>query len=306
MTVTARASRNCSEAKSRACSAKGLIARIGKVFDALPPEVRKAARYVTANPSEVAFRSMRSTASAAQVSPSTMVRFARALGLDGFDELRAAFQAQIHSDAHPFVSRAEALSRNAGDSTWGQVHALMNEELASIHAFVKTLDDRDLDRAERLLSKARRIYVMGLRGMHPAAFLFHYSVRMFSDKCELVDAAGGTYLDVLRNIAAPDVLLVFTCKPYPVEIVRALTFAHERKARILAVTDGTLSPAVRLATLAFEVRPTRSTLLSSATANVLVARVLSTVLLAAAGPSSVDRVRAAERHFAAFDVYSDI
>src|SRR5690349_13507136 len=117
MTVTARASRNRSQAKSRTHSAKALIAHIGKAFDGLPPEVKKAARYVTANPSEVAFRSMRSIASAAQVSPSTMVRFARGLGLEGFDELRAAFQAQINSDAHPFVSRAEALSRNAADST---------------------------------------------------------------------------------------------------------------------------------------------------------------------------------------------
>jgi DNA-binding MurR/RpiR family transcriptional regulator len=57
--------------------------------------MRKAARYVTDNRSEVAFRSMRSVAKSAGVSPPTMVRLAKSLGFEGFDQLRQAFQDQI-------------------------------------------------------------------------------------------------------------------------------------------------------------------------------------------------------------------
>jgi DNA-binding MurR/RpiR family transcriptional regulator len=287
-------------------SAKKLIARIGDAFDELPAELKKAARYVTSNPSEVAFRSMRSVATGAGVSPSTMVRLARALGLDGFDELRAAFQMQLQTPDQPFLARSRNLRASNTKSKWtDRVHGLIDEELASIHAFVQDLDDRDLEKVGTMLTAARRVYVIGLRGMYPAAFFFHYSATMFSDKTALIDGSGGTSLDVMRTISAKDVALVFTCRPYPREILRALRFVHQRSAKLIAVTDGPLSPAVRAASVVFNVRPTKSSLLSSAAANVLVSRVLAAVFLVVSGKSSVAAIRSTDQHFAAFEVYSE-
>ena len=42
-----------------------LISRISDAFEDLPSELKNAARYVTSNPREVAFRSMRTVATAA-------------------------------------------------------------------------------------------------------------------------------------------------------------------------------------------------------------------------------------------------
>jgi len=134
-------------------SAKKVIARIGNAFDELPAELKKAARYVTSNPNEVAFRSMRSVAIGAGVSPSTMVRLARAVGLDGFDDLRAAFQAQLETRNPPFMARARKLRASSAKSGWlDRIHGLVDEELASIHACVEDLDDRDLEKVGSLLT----------------------------------------------------------------------------------------------------------------------------------------------------------
>jgi len=286
-------------------SAKKVIARIGNAFDELPAELKKAARYVTSNPNEVAFRSMRSVAIGAGVSPSTMVRLARAVGLDGFDDLRAAFQAQLETRNPPFMARARKLRASSAKSGWlDRIHGLVDEELASIHACVEDLDDRDLEKVGSLLTAARRVYVVGLRGMYPAAFFFHYSATMFSGKTELVEGDGGTGLDAMRNIGSKDVALVFTCRPYPLAILRTLRFVQQRGAKLVAVTDGPLSPAVRAASVVLNVRPTKTGLLSSAAANVLVSHVLAAVFLAVSGKSSVAEIRSAEQHFAAFEVYS--
>jgi DNA-binding MurR/RpiR family transcriptional regulator len=286
-------------------SAKKVIARLGDAFDELPAELKKAARYVTSNPNEVAFRSMRSVATGAGVSPSTRVRLARAVGLEGFDDLRAAFQAQLQTRNPPFMARARKLRAPKGKSSWlDRIHGLIDEELASIHACVEDLDDRDMEKVGSLLTAARRIYVVGLRGMYPAAFFFHYSATMFSEKTELVDGAGGTGLDTMRNIGAKDVALVFTCHPYPLAILRTLRFVQERGAKLIAVTDGPLSPAVRGASVILNVRPTKTGLLSSAAANVLASHVLAAIFLAVSGKASVAAIRSTEEHFAAFEVYS--
>jgi DNA-binding MurR/RpiR family transcriptional regulator len=285
-------------------SARKVIARIGETFDALPSELRKAAEYVASNPNEVAFRSMRSIAQAAKVSPSTMVRLARALDLDGFDELRAAFQVQLETREPPFTARVRKLRASNAKSSWlDRVHALIEEEVASIHAYVHDLDDRDLDKVSRIFAAARRVYVVGLRGMYPAAFFFHYSATMFSEKTTLVDGSGGTFLDALRGVNAKDAVLLFTCHPYPAAVTDTLRFVHERRAKVVAVTDGALSPAARGASVVFNVRPTRKSLLSSAATNVLASHVLASVFLAACGKASVAAVNGTERYFAAFDVY---
>ena len=66
--------------------------RIRERFDALPPEVQRAARWLADHPSEVALLSMRQQARSAGVSAPTMVRLARALGFADYASLRRPFQ----------------------------------------------------------------------------------------------------------------------------------------------------------------------------------------------------------------------
>jgi DNA-binding MurR/RpiR family transcriptional regulator len=285
-------------------SAEKLISSIAHAFERLPAELKKAARYITANPTEVAFRSMRGVATDAGVSPATMVRLAKTLKLKGYDELREAFQVRLQARPSSVLARAREAGATHSGTRWVQgIHRVIDEELASVHTCIEDLKDRELEQAAGLLTAARRVYVMGLRGIYPAAFFFHYAATMFTDKTVLVDGSGGTYLDVLRGMEAKDVALVFTCRPYPRDVVRALRFIDKRRAKIIAVTDGVLSPAARVATLTFNVRPTSSGLLSSAAANVLVSRVLSAAFLAASGRASVETLRRTDDQFSAFAVY---
>lgn len=280
-----------------------ILTQIASAFDDLPAEIRKAARYVTNNRSEVAFRSMRSVAKSAGVSPPTMVRLAKSLGFDGYDRLRQAFQDQIATRPQSLLARAQMV-RAASRSSWMDgIQRLVDGELASIRACVAGLEEGDLERVAALFASARRIYVAGLRGMYPAAFFFHYSACTFSDKTVLVDGAGATHLDAIRSVGRGDVAMVFTCQPYAKETMRAARFAHGRGARLIAITDSTVSPAARLASVVFKVNPNPSTLLSSAAANMLVSQVLAAVFFAASGRSAVAALRKTDEQGALLDIY---
>lgn len=153
--------------------------------------------------------------------------------------------------------------------------------------------------------EAQRIYVLGLGGMYPAAFFFHYAAAMFSDKSVLAAGDVGTHLDTLRGIGPKDVAIVFTCRPYPRDTVQAVRFAVDRGARLIAVTDSPVSPVARCAALTIHVKLIQSNLLSSSAANVLVSRVLAAVLLSVSDRSSVARIRRTDEHVAAFEVYEN-
>jgi len=290
---------------SGAITAEQLIAGIGEKFENWPAELKKAARYVTSNPGEVAFRPIRGVASAAGVSTGTMVRLAQALGLERYGQLREVFQAQLQQRPKQLLARVQKMKTiGPGADPVRGMHDLIEEEISIIRDCVENLDGQDMAAIAALFAASRRFYVLGLRGMYPAAFLFHYATALFSEKVVLVEGGGSTAVDAMRGMADKDVLLVFTCQPYPREVLMAVQYARKRRTRVIAVTDGLLSPAARAAQVAVIVRPTGAGLQSSAVANVLVSRVLAALCLAACGKkASAGAIRNADQHFSEFDVY---
>lgn len=71
------------------------IQRIDQHFEALSPELQRAARWVREHPTALGLQSMRQSAQAAGVAPATMTRLAQALGLSGFAGLRAPAVAHL-------------------------------------------------------------------------------------------------------------------------------------------------------------------------------------------------------------------
>src|SRR5690606_7063114 len=66
--------------------------RLQAVYAQLPPELRRAAGWVTANMPQAALWSMRRQAQEVGVAPATMLRLARAGGYDSYQAFRAACQ----------------------------------------------------------------------------------------------------------------------------------------------------------------------------------------------------------------------
>jgi len=83
----------------------------------LTPEARKAATYVLENPRDVGISTVREIAEAANVKPNTVVRMARQVGFDGYEDFREPFRDAIRRGAADFPDRARWLQdiRKSGD-----------------------------------------------------------------------------------------------------------------------------------------------------------------------------------------------
>ena len=86
-----------------------LLGRLTSELGSLTPEVRKAATFVLENPNEVGVSSIREIASAADVKPNTLVRMARVLGFDGYEDFREPFRDEIRRGSASFPDRARWL-----------------------------------------------------------------------------------------------------------------------------------------------------------------------------------------------------
>lgn len=278
-------------------------ARLQACYDELSPQLRQAARYLLANPEEIALTSMRRIAAHAGVKPSTMVRLARAVGFEGFEEMREPFRRWLRGGEGAYEARARSL-RDRGASG---IEALLREiQQADATALAATVGPATADQvlqAAATLNGARRVYVLGLRSCYALSHYFHYAYAMVRENVCLVDGSGGTFLDSLRGLGPQDVLLAVSFRPYTRETVMAVEIAVEAGATVVALTDSAVSPIAR---------PARHVLLADTTSpnffqSLVAAQSLVQQLLGAAvaciGDEGLEAIKESERRLKQFDAY---
>ena len=90
-----------------------LIRAIHEHYDEMSKSYQRIAVYLTQNPNDVAVLSVNAIADRCEMHASNIVRFAQALGYDGFRTLQALFQRRL-STAAPFEARIKALEAELG------------------------------------------------------------------------------------------------------------------------------------------------------------------------------------------------
>jgi DNA-binding MurR/RpiR family transcriptional regulator len=275
-------------------------------FDELSAQQRRAARFILDHQDDVALRSMRELASKAALPPVTFVRLARALGFDDYLGLRALFQDRVRQGeaGRRYTPRAREMQRSHGGQ---EVADLARRMFAADLDNIERTDERNepaalLD-AVQMLERAERVFVLGQRSCFPAAYLFHYVVRLFRQDTLLVRGSIGTVADDLRGVGTGDVLLAISVEPYTAEVVRAARYAKSEGARLLGITDTQLSPIARIADKSLLAACETPSFFHSVTALTALMQSLVALLVTRGGERAVSAIEASERQLDRFGAY---
>jgi DNA-binding MurR/RpiR family transcriptional regulator len=104
------------------------------------------------------------------------------------------------------------------------------------------------------LAGAEAIHVVGQRRAFAVAAYLSYALgQLGGPRTHLLDGVGGMTLHQASFITARDVLVAVSFAPYAPETLAVAQRAAERGARLVALTDGPLSPLLPLAEVALEV-----------------------------------------------------
>ena len=278
--------------------------RIVGVFDGLSAQLQAAARYLLEHPREVALLSMREQARQAGVQPATMTRLAKALGLAGYDALRQAYADALRGDRAGFLGKADAQlkrQRLKGD------HALAAEMLAALGTQIARLAEPPslecLVAAARRLARARRVYCLGLRSSHPAAWQLHYILSLIGEKTVLLDSGAGIGADAIGAASGEDVLLAVSVAPYTRLTVEIARYAAERGVPVVAVTDSLVSPLAKLTADTIVVSTDSPSFLHAMTPAFVVAEVLGALVAGRGGEAALAALGRADDRLAALNIF---
>ncbi|MFB9947542.1 MurR/RpiR family transcriptional regulator [Rhizobium puerariae] len=218
-----------------------------------PKRLAQVARHVLDNPDEVALGSVASIANAAQVTPSTLIRFAQFLGYDGFSTLQEIFRQAIRAKISGSGSGGHRPGRSKDIAR--EAHAFYETIEAchrSLEALSRAIPVADIKIAADILSSAGCVFIVARQGAFPMATLLQHSLTRLKIRATLLtDIAGGE--DLLAFATPDDAAVIISCAPYAEDTtVQAIDLAR-RGVPVIALTDSNFSPLSELASVRFRV-----------------------------------------------------
>jgi DNA-binding MurR/RpiR family transcriptional regulator len=224
-------------------SMQDVLKTIEQEYAQLSPQLQQAARFALDRPDRIAFHSMREAAALADVLPPTMLRLAKRLGFDTFNDFRERFRDRMAIPGDSYAARARQLQMRERAS--GKASILQEISAADTRNIERTFDaisDADIFAAAESFIKAETVHIVGLRKCFPIAYYFHYATRVFFPNARLIQGQAGLYHEEISHIAEDDAVLVIAFDPYTKETVNAARTAASKGAKLISITDSVVSP----------------------------------------------------------------
>ncbi len=283
-----------------------VLTRLAGELDDLTPEARKAAKYVLENPRDVGVSTVREIATAANVKPNTVVRMARQVGFEGYDDFREPFRDAIRRGAADFPERARWLQGIRKSGALGELYAdMVHGALVNIEETFAGISAEDLRNAAETIWNSRNVYTLGVGVNNSNARNFTYLASTGMVQFHAIPRPGSTPIDDLAWADHSDVLVAITCKPYRREVVEAVLTAKSQGMSIIAISDSLASPIIRNADHGFIVSADTPQFFPSSVSTIALLETLLSFVIAVASDEIVDRVETFHRRRHKLGIYEE-
>lgn len=268
-----------------------ILSRLAGELPDLTPEARKAATYVLENPRDVGVSTVREIAEAANVKPNTVVRMARQVGFEGYEDFRAPFRDAIRNGAADFPDRARWLQDISKSGDLGGLYAdMVRDVMSNIEETFANISTEDLKTAAEAIWGARRVFTLGVGVNNSVACNFTYLASTGMTEFHAIPRPGSTPVDDLAWADQRDVLIAVTCKPYRSEVVEAVSIAREQGVKIVALSDSPASPIIQMADHSFVVSVETPQFFPSSVSTIALLETLLSFVIAVASEEIPQRV----------------
>ena len=251
-----------------------MIDRLNQSGKRLSKGHRKIAQYIVEHYDKAVFMTASRLGESVGVSESTVVRFASAMGYEGYPQLQRSLQ-ELVSHRLTANQRFEMSTEIDPHDALGIV---LKSDMQNLRATLDQLDNDVFDEAVKRLLSARAIYVMGLRSAAPLAQFMGYYLNYIFDNVHLVSSGATDVFEEISKLREDDVLVGISFPRYSTRTLEAMRFAKRCGAQVVAITDGPMSPLTDIADLALTARTDMASFVDSLAAPLSVINALLVAL----------------------------
>ncbi len=200
---------------------------------------KRIAAFILESYDKAAFMTASKLGQTVNVSESTVVRFAAELGYDGYPSMQKSLQKMIRSRLTS-VQRIEMANDQMGDDV---VSSVLRSDTALIRSTLEELDLNRFNSAVNAILGARKIYIMGVRSASAISHFLAFYLNLIADNVREVTAnTTSEIFEQMLRVGEGDVVIGVCFPRYSSRTVKAMHYARDRGATVIAITDSEASP----------------------------------------------------------------
>ena len=217
-----------------------IFAQISENYKDMSKSHKKIASFILEHYDQAVFMTAAKLGASLGISESTVVRFAMAIGYEGYPE----FQQDLVECVKKKLNTLQKMDVKYGNSTQAELlTTVLTADIEKIQDTINTLDPQAFDTAVDIILNAKTIYVMGLRSNEPLAAFLHFYLNMIRGNVVLLNTSSITEtFEQMIRINEEDCFIGISFPRYSMRTLKAMEFANDRNAKVIAITDSQHSP----------------------------------------------------------------
>jgi len=236
-----------------------LESTIREHFDSLSKGFRKVAEYILENREGIPFISALNLGKEVGVSESTVLRFTKFIGYQGYPDLQKDLAEWIKEKIKPSQKLRKISGREKED-----IHIpILNNDIRHLLLLRKNLSQDQLERVTKLVTQARKKYILGFRTSYSMAYLCSFFLGRILKDVVLLRLEDHNFYNILAEANKKDIALAFSFPRYSKHTLKLAQFLKKKQCKVIGITDRITSPLGRISDFVIEVASSSPTYFNS-------------------------------------------
>lgn len=217
-----------------------VLSRIEERYSRMSKSHKVIADFISEHYDQAVFMTAAALGETLGISESTVVRFASGIGYDGYPEFQKGLEDCVKGKLNSF----QKMKAKYGRSSQSEVlTSVMTADIDKLQHTIENLDSAAFESAVNTIMNAESVYIMGLRSNEPLAEFLHFYLNMIRGGVVLLKttSVSETFEQMIR-INEKDCFVGISFPRYSMRTLKAMEFASDRNAKVVALTDSVNSP----------------------------------------------------------------
>lgn len=212
-----------------------ILYTISQRYNSFTHSHKIVANFMMENINNIAFVTLEDMAACIGVSTTTVIRFARNLGYNGYSDMQNDIQSSLR-DKISLPARLSASGRH--DINQNQLlQETFDNEIKNISNTLNNLSADDLERSINTILNADHIHILGLRGSYSLAVYTMARLGQIRNNVHLVHSLGMLFPEDLVGVKKGDVCLAFFFPRYSRSAANIIAWLKKKGVFVILVTN---------------------------------------------------------------------
>ncbi len=217
-----------------------ILSQIREKYDKMSKSHKLIANFIAEHYEQAVFMTAAKMGEYLGISESTVVRFASSIGYEGYPGFQKALEECVQNK----LSRVQKMDAKYGNSSQSEIlTSVLNADIEKLQDTIQNLDPTAFETAVSTILEADAVYIMGLRSNEPLATFLHFYLNMIRGNVRLLNTTSiSETFEQMIHISEKDCFIGISFPRYSMRTLKAMEFANDRNAKVIAITDSIHSP----------------------------------------------------------------